>query len=341
MNKISSLLLVLLLTFSVYPTDKKVLVEVFTNSHCTICPSAHSALNAYAANGTYKNQITYIYYHMSFPYSDDPLNQHNTADPAARNSYYGPFSSTPRAMFAGTVQNNNYSAWGGILDGLAQQVSPLEITLYGSVAGNQLSITANVKQTAAINDPALVIQFVAVENVNYTGRNGISVHKNVMRKMFPGNGGQPFTPVLNQNVPVNNDLTLSNVWNTSELGFVVFVQDTRTKEVLQSQYISYTELVSTTAEEETIRPFAFNLEQNYPNPFNPSTTINYTIENGGFVTLSIHNVIGETVAVLVNRYKNAGRYSADFTADNLQSGIYFYKLQSGSSVITKKMLLVK
>jgi len=88
-------------------------------------------------------------------------------------------------------------------------------------------------------------------------------------------------------------------------------------------------------------PLAFALEQNYPNPFNPSTNIKYSVPENGFVKLSIYNLVGEEVSVLVNQEVDAGFYEVSFNAANLPSGAYFYRLQASSFVETKKMVLMK
>jgi len=85
----------------------------------------------------------------------------------------------------------------------------------------------------------------------------------------------------------------------------------------------------------------FSLAQNYPNPFNPSTTIQFSLSKSGDVTLKIYNLLGEEVKTLVNEYKEIGNHSVLFNANNLASGIYFYRLQAGSFVETKKMILIK
>ena len=85
-----------------------------------------------------------------------------------------------------------------------------------------------------------------------------------------------------------------------------------------------------------------DLEQNYPNPFNPVTRINYSVPAlQKFVTLKVYDILGNEVATLVNDEKDAGNYFVDFTASHLCSGIYFYKLQSGSYTQTRKMILLK
>ncbi|MFQ3607849.1 MAG: T9SS type A sorting domain-containing protein [Chloroherpetonaceae bacterium] len=89
------------------------------------------------------------------------------------------------------------------------------------------------------------------------------------------------------------------------------------------------------------RPKEFKLEQNYPNPFNPTTTIQFAVPSVSDVKLEVFNILGQKVASLVNRRMEAGLHTVNFNAVNLSSGVYFYRLQSGSFVQTKKMMLVK
>lgn len=88
---------------------------------------------------------------------------------------------------------------------------------------------------------------------------------------------------------------------------------------------------------------SFDLKQNYPNPFNPSTKISYTVENLTYVSLKIFDALGKEIVELVGGVQNAGNYSINFDAGRygLTSGVYYYKLSSGTQSITKKMLLVK
>ena len=85
----------------------------------------------------------------------------------------------------------------------------------------------------------------------------------------------------------------------------------------------------------------YSLGQNYPNPFNPSTKIHYKIAQSEFVNLSVYNVLGKEVVVLVNEIQSPGTYSVVFSADNLPGGVYFYKLETQHFVQTSKMLLLK
>ncbi|MGA7721981.1 MAG: T9SS type A sorting domain-containing protein [Ignavibacteriaceae bacterium] len=88
-------------------------------------------------------------------------------------------------------------------------------------------------------------------------------------------------------------------------------------------------------------PYSFALSQNYPNPFNPTTMIQYSIAKSGPVTLKVYNVIGQVVATLVNQQQQAGNYTVNFNANRLASGIYMYRIESGSFSSTKKMTYLK
>ena len=89
-------------------------------------------------------------------------------------------------------------------------------------------------------------------------------------------------------------------------------------------------------------PTAVELHQNYPNPFNPSTTIAFGIPQTGKVTLEVFDILGRKVATLLNNEnKPAGRYTLRFTAHNLASGMYIYRLQAGNTIITRKFTLIK
>jgi len=88
-------------------------------------------------------------------------------------------------------------------------------------------------------------------------------------------------------------------------------------------------------------PDDFTLYQNYPNPFNPTTKIRYRIPQSDFVSLKVFDIIGNEIATLVKEEKTVGNHEVNFNASTLSSGIYFYRLQAGNFVETKKMLLLK
>jgi hypothetical protein len=89
------------------------------------------------------------------------------------------------------------------------------------------------------------------------------------------------------------------------------------------------------------KPLQFSLSQNYPNPFNPTTRINFTIPEAGFVTLKIYDAIGSEVKTLVSKNLSVGFHEVQFDAKKITSGIYFYELRTKNQTITKKMILMK
>jgi len=97
----------------------------------------------------------------------------------------------------------------------------------------------------------------------------------------------------------------------------------------------------TSVREEHQLPNAFELQQNFPNPFNPSTSIQYAISSRQFVSLKVYDVLGNEIATLINEEKPAGSYEAEFDANGLSSGVYFYKLTAGDFIMAKKMILTK
>jgi choice-of-anchor B domain-containing protein len=88
-------------------------------------------------------------------------------------------------------------------------------------------------------------------------------------------------------------------------------------------------------------PLRYSLGQNYPNPFNPSTTIRYEMQDAGFASLKVYDVLGREVAELVNEVQTAGPHQVSFGGAGLASGVYFYRLAAGGFTVTRRMLLAK
>jgi hypothetical protein len=88
-------------------------------------------------------------------------------------------------------------------------------------------------------------------------------------------------------------------------------------------------------------PKEFVLGQNYPNPFNPMTTIDYSLPKDGYVSLKVYNLLGQEVATLVHKEMPAGSHRINWKAQDLPSGVYFYKITVGSYSKTNKMVLLK
>ena len=173
---------------------------------------------------------------------------------------------------------------------------------------------------------------------------GISVPLNVIRFMDPDTGwiagdrgvlykttdaGQSWRQVpmgtLNRLIDLHADAT-GRMWVVGEGGTILSNG---------TSFISSNDLVS-----RDIFSFA-RLDQNYPNPFNPNTTIKYELPKSSVVNLNVYDMLGREVAVLVNEKQEAGSHETKFDASGLSSGVYFYRMQAGEYVSTKKMLVLR
>jgi hypothetical protein len=156
-----------------------------------------------------------------------------------------------------------------------------------------------------------------------------------------------------QNINVNGNFVTElsfdgpmNVWQEKKMN-VDLVKGTNTIQMeaswgwMQVDYLAVPTNVVTGVEQIAGVPENYSLSQNYPNPFNPTTTINYSIPKYGNVKLAVYNLLGEQIAVLVNGFQNAGEYKVEFNANNFASGIYFYRIETGTFSSAKQMMLVK
>ena len=148
-----------------------------------------------------------------------------------------------------------------------------------------------------------------------------------------------------RNVVVPWAIPLNQVFDSLRIYAVIDEPNAITNEVHENNNmgwapaIGYGSIVG--VESEIPLPEEYILYQSYPNPFNPSTTIKYSIPNSDEVGIKVYDILGREVATLVNEYKNAGTYTVEFNAAGFASGIYFYQLNSGNFVETKKMILLK
>ena len=109
----------------------------------------------------------------------------------------------------------------------------------------------------------------------------------------------------------------------------------------ESEGIYLADLNSTGVDDMNNLPLVFSINQNYPNPFNPTTNIRYSIPNSENVQIKIYDLLGRELQTLVNEFKQAGTYELEFDATDISSGVYFYRIQAGDYVDTKKMVLLR
>ena len=139
------------------------------------------------------------------------------------------------------------------------------------------------------------------------------------------------------------DLSIGYIFIAKE-GAIVTVSspDTAaTSGVVQVDGVSWISPIAVSVPTDQPAPTSYALAQNYPNPFNPSTEIAYQVPTTGRVRLSVYNLLGEEMAVLVDDVKSPGAYRARFNAAGFASGVYIYRLEAGSFVQARRMLLVR
>lgn len=156
------------------------------------------------------------------------------------------------------------------------------------------------------------------------------------------NQGQLITKNFSYTVPI--PAAPAPDFNPDSCGIVVLIYKNGSPlnsnaEIQQAKQWPLTGVLSTPNENFTV--ISFELGQNYPNPFNPSTTIQYSVPQRENLTLKVYDVLGTEVTTLINEEKPAGNYEIEFNASNLPSGIYFYKLQAGEFIQTRKMTIIK
>jgi hypothetical protein len=129
-------------------------------------------------------------------------------------------------------------------------------------------------------------------------------------------------------------------FDESSMATVAASYDAGGNPVSGSANFSINAVLNVTVNKENI-PTGYELEQNYPNPFNPSTSIAFSLPERTAMSLKVYNIVGQEMATLIDGLQEAGRYTVSFDASRLSSGVYFYRLQAGSSTEVKKMMLLK
>lgn len=184
-------------------------------------------------------------------------------------------------------------------------------------------------------------------SLNGTVKDGI--YNNSTQMYFPDTvGGHRFVPRLWAKEKINYLLMQIELYGEQDEFVDQIIDLSLMFEILTPYTAFYADPDATSIEDDAVVVNDFKLEQNYPNPFNPSTTITYSLPDGGIrnITLKIYNSIGELVAVLVNTSRAPGNYSVvwngkDMNGYEMPSGIYFYTLEAGNIIITKKMMLLR
>ncbi len=225
--------------YAIAQVPKKVVVEHFTNTKCSVCASRNPG---FYTNLNSQTGVIHLAIHPSSPYAGCVLNQHNTTENDARTNYYGVFGGTPRLVIQGVVISGgaNYNS-AAIFNPYLGQTSPVSIKIMQSKYGNDSISSRIVIKTEATHTLANLKLFVALaeDTVFYTGSNGEPKHFDVFRKSLTGISGISVTAPVNvgdSNVYVMSSPANSS-WNFSRIFTLAILQDGTTREVIQSESI--------------------------------------------------------------------------------------------------------
>jgi len=176
----------------------------------------------------------------------------------------------------------------------------------------------------------------ATEVNNY----GFEIERRILSQTLPlkggGRGGDEWTRIgfVEGNGTINSPKEYTFIDKNQSAGKYSY----RLKQIDRDGKFEYSQQVEAVI---NTSPLKFELAQNFPNPFNPTTTIGFSIQVDGFITLKVYDVIGREVKMLVNDARASGSYSETFDAKRLTSGIYFARLTSNGKSQVRKLMLLK
>ncbi len=235
-----NLLLIIFLTafsnsFSQVP--KRVIVEHFTNSKCSICANRNPG---FYSNVFSQPDILHLSYYPSSPYAGCFFSMQNATENDARTNYYGVYGGTPRLVIEGVVIPNaaNYSDT-TIFSPFTGQTSPIEIHIkMSTVSTDSLKVSISIIAAAAnsIGD-AKLYSAIAEDTINYTGSNGEPVHYNVFHQALSGIAGQTFTipSITGDSIVIEKTILINALWDENKLSAFAIVQSLTDKSVIQAQ----------------------------------------------------------------------------------------------------------
>lgn len=212
---------------------KYVLIEHFTNSRCSVCASRNPAFFSLIEQAQNAANIHHLAVHPSFPYFNCVFHQANTADNTALVNRYSIFG-TPTVVLNGTVNPSGASLLTqGTLNTYLNQTSPLHVKVTENNAGPTRTVNISARTVGSVPSAQYKLYVVLAEKtINLTTPNGEKVHHNVMRDLI---SDAAFTPAaLGSTVDLSFTYTPNAAWNANELYILAFIQNTVTKEIINS-----------------------------------------------------------------------------------------------------------
>ena len=305
---------------------KKIVVEHFTNTECSVCASQNPG---FYTNLKAQTNVFHLAIHPSSPYASCKLNQHNKTENDARTNYYGVYGSTPKIVIQGTVISGSISS-SSIFNPYKNQTSPASIRI-DQTKFNTDSIRARViiktETTHSLGNLKLFVA-LAEDTVDYTGGNGEKKHFDVFRKSLSGTSGTAVT--LPSKVGDSIVITLSSksnpAWNFARIYTLVILQQEADKKVIQSEAVSAKSNVIPT---DISNKELFQVKL-FPNPTKDHLQIEISeLEKS---KLFIYDIKGALIQ------KTAFQKSVKIDLSFLSPGLYFLRIENSKGSIIKNVV---
>jgi len=306
--------------------SKKVVVEHFTNTRCSVCASRNPGFYSNYSNQT---NALHIAYHPSSPYSTCVISQSNPSENDGRANYYGVYGGTPTLVIQGSPipAGQNYSS-AALFNPFNGQESPISI----SVSQINLNDSAEVQitiRTIAQTMLSDVTLFAALseDTLNYNAPNGEDFHYDVFRKALLGNSGQAITlPALGDSLVIDLKTWINPSWVRNQLSTLVILQETSNKAVIQAEKSQGIE-----SEITRLQSIAVLNSRIFPNP--SSERLFITSDSKESIHYEIWSVSGKLV------FEGSFYQSTEIDITKFNRGIYFLKLRDNSSEKMEKLIL--
>ncbi|MEI6412164.1 MAG: Omp28-related outer membrane protein [Bacteroidota bacterium] len=305
---------------------KYVLLEHFTNTKCPICASKNPAF--YNLINQYPNDVHHIAIHPSIPYNTCVFYLANPSENNARTTLYG-IQGTPQVALNGVLAPLGSSLLTlSTLQAQLNQTSPLYVKVSETGSGATRSVAVEARSVGNVPAGNYKLYVAIVEKqINYNAPNGEAVHHDVFRKMLPDINGVAYTPAAQgQSVSFNFDYTLNAAWNADQVYVVAFIQNTMTKEILNSG-TKYDPIVSATQ-----APVITQLSA-APNPAQDFTTVK--LDNADDVQrVDLIDLNGRQMQTSFTREQS----QLHIGLDQVPSGVYFIKITTADKTYTAKLV---
>jgi hypothetical protein len=311
---------------------KKVIVEHFTNTVCSICASKNPGFYTNLKN---QQGVIHLAVHPSSPYTSCILNKHNVSENDARTNYYGVYGATPRLAIQGVViaSNANYSS-AAIFTPYLGKTSPASIKIYQRKFGTdsiRTKIVVKTEATHALSNLKLCV-FLAEDTIFYTSPNGETKHFDVFRKSLTGITGVSITlpATVGDSVIIIKSSPANTAWNFSRIYTLAILQDGTSKAIVQCESVPAKKndiatgidmgSIDNTSVDVFLANHAISIKQNV------------VAEHSSF---SLYDLSGR---IILN--KDLGTDRETINVSDLSSGIYLYAVKSKGIAIKAGKLFI-